>query len=199
MRKFTSTPKYQGQASNRLERKPLTLRFIIIALIFLAIMLQISFFPNIMAPGIFPDIALIAIIFWSARSGFEKTWPWAVIGGLMLDLAYFWPIGANILTLALAAYGASYLSRRFLVMDNFSRFFTMAGIIILGGISYNILTPVIVRIARHEFFGLGALVLNADLVLKMAYDLAILAVIYKPLIRLEKFLEFYATRTRLSI
>lgn len=168
----------------------------VFALIFLAILLQVSFFTNFLAPVIFPDVALVAIIFWAARSGFEKTWPWAVIGGLMLDLAYFLPVGTNIFSFALAAYGASYLSRRFLVADNFSRFFTMVGILILGAVSHNLLVPMIVKMSHHEEINLGALIISADLILKIVYDLTIFAVIYGPLVKLEKFLEVYVSRTR---
>jgi rod shape-determining protein MreD len=160
---------------------------IIFTVIFLAVMLQVSFFPNILIPKIFPDVALITIIFWAARSGFEKAWPWAIIAGLMLDFAYFWPVGTNVFSFALVAYGASHLSRRFLVADNFSRFFTMAAILVLVVAIHNFLAPAIVEIARRDRISLGALILNADFVFKIIYDLIIFALAYVPLARLEKF------------
>jgi rod shape-determining protein MreD len=172
---------------------------IIFVVIFLAVMLQVSFFPNILVPKIFPDVALIAVIFWAARSGFEKAWPWAVIGGLMLDFAYFWPVGTNVFSITLMAYGASHIARRFLVADNFSRFFTMAAILVLAAAIHNALATAIIEIVRRDGVSFRTLILNADFVFKIIYDLVIFAAAYVPLAKLEKFTARYASQSKITI
>ena len=101
-------------------------------IILFSVWLQISFFPNLTPLGVFPDVALILILFWTAQSGFEEIWKWALIAGLMIDLAYFFPVGVSIFSFILIAYVINFLAKRFLVSGTVFRFFILASFIIFG-------------------------------------------------------------------
>jgi len=170
----------------------------IFLVIFTAAILQVSFFPNILPPGIFPDIVLIMAIFWAARSGFDVAWPWAIFGGLMLDFIYFWPIGTNIFSFVAIVFGASYLAKRFLVADNLSRFFFLAAMVILGTVLNRGLTNILAQSALGEIGNLRTLLFNSDLFLKIIYNLLIFTAIYTPLLKLEIFLATINIRLKMA-
>jgi rod shape-determining protein MreD len=162
------------------------LKFIVI---FLAVLLQAYFFPNLSGLGIFPDVALIIILFWTVSSGFEGSWKWAALAGLLADLAYFWPIGAGIFSFTASAYLANSLAKRFLVQQTFFRFLTLSGIIAAGTLSSEILAQSIIRLAGGGFADLRPMDSIFSALAKMAYNLAIFALLYAPLAKLKKFFE----------
>lgn len=160
--------------------------FLVFAIIFIAVLLQISFLPNVVIQGAYPDLVLVIIIFWATQLSFDKVWPWASLAGLMLDFAYFWPIGINIAALVFIAYGANYLARRFLVVQSPSKFFILAGILILGAIFNNFITSILLKISTHEAINFKIAFFNAQFGMKILYDLLLFAIIYVPLLKLEK-------------
>jgi len=162
-------------------------QIVIFFIIFIAVLLQISFFPNIVAQGASPNLILVIIIFWATRLSFDKIWPWAALAGLMSDLAYFWPVGISIASFVFIAYGANYLARRFLVAQNPSRFFILAGILILGSVFNDFLTSMLLKIFSHEAVNFKILFFNAKFGIKILYDLLLFAIIYIPFLRLEKY------------
>ncbi|MEK7598791.1 MAG: rod shape-determining protein MreD [Patescibacteria group bacterium] len=170
----------------------------IFIVIFMAIMLQVSFLPNILPSGVFPDVALIIVIFWAARSGFNATWPWAILGGLMLDFIYFWPIGTNVFSFVAIVFGASYLAKRFLVADNLSRFFIMVALVISGTVLNESLTSILMKSALGETVNFQTLFFNTDLLLKIIYNLLIFMAIYVPLLKLEKFIAALNLRLKMA-
>lgn len=160
---------------------------LIFFIIFLAVMLQVSFFTNLIPLGVFPDIALIIILFWSIRVGFDETWKWAILAGVMVDLAFFWPVGASVFSFVFAAYIVNSLAKRFLVTQTVFRFLVLSAFIILGTIFNSLLVVLAVKFARREALDFSLLFFNADIFLKMFYNLVIFSLIYVPLKKLEKF------------
>jgi rod shape-determining protein MreD len=160
---------------------------LIFLVIFLAVMLQISFFTNLIPIGVFPDIALIIILFWSMRAGFDETWKWAILAGAMVDLTYFWPVGTSVFSFVFAAYIVNSLAKRFLVAQSAFRFLILSAFIISGTILNSILVVLAVKFARREAIDFIPLFFNTDILLKTFYNLIIFSLIYVPLGKLEKF------------
>jgi rod shape-determining protein MreD len=156
-------------------------------IILLAVMLQVSFFTNLIPLKVFPDIALIIILFWSMRSGFDETWKWAILAGLMVDLAYFWPVGTSAFAFVFSAYIVNSLAKRFLVSQTAFRFLTLSAFIVSGTIINGILAVLAVKFARREALDLSSLFFNTEIIAKTFYNLAIFSLVYMPLRKLEKF------------
>ena len=159
----------------------------IFLIIFFSVLLQVSFFPNIIPRQIFPDIALIIILFWTVERGFEETWKWTILTGLMIDLAYFWPIGASVFSFVFTAYVINSLTKRFLVNQTIFRFLILVAFIIFGTILNDMITISAVKFARREMFDFNMLFLNFDIFLKIFCNLGMFLLIYVPLVKLEKF------------
>ncbi|OGI16293.1 MAG: rod shape-determining protein MreD [Candidatus Moranbacteria bacterium RBG_19FT_COMBO_42_6] len=157
------------------------------SVIFLAVLLQISFFPNLIPIRVFPDVALIIILFWTVRRGFEETWKWAIFAGLMVDLAYFWPVGTSVFSFVLIAYLVNSLAKRFLVTQTVFRFLILLAFVVLGTIFNSILLILAVKLARREAADLNMLFFNSDIIFKILYNFGIFSFIYAPLGKLEKF------------
>ncbi len=111
----------------------------ILIIIFLASILEISFFPALFAGQIAPDVILVFIILWSSRKKFEEIWLWIILSGFILDLAIFGKIGINIFSLVLIAYTASSLRKRFFINQREGSFFIALALIIGGTIMHWIL------------------------------------------------------------
>lgn len=169
---------------------------LIFFIIFLAVMLQVSFFTNLIPIGVFPDIALIIILFWSIRVGFDETWKWAILAGVMVDLAFFWPVGASVFSFVFAAYIVNSLAKRFLVAQTVFRFLVLSAFIISGTIINSLLVVLAVKFARREALDFSLLFFNTDIFLKTFYNLVIFSLIYVPLKKLEKFSVSLDTRLK---
>jgi len=170
--------------------------FLFFSIIFLAVLLQVSFFPNLIPARIFPDIVLTIILFWTVRRGFDETWKWAILAGLMVDLAYFWPVGTSIFSFVLIAYLVNSLAKRFLVTQTVFRFLILLVFIFLGTIFNGILLLLAVKLASREAADLNMLFLNTDIIFKILYNFAIFSLIYLPLGRLEKFSALLDSRQK---
>jgi cell shape-determining protein MreD len=117
-------------------------------------------------------------------SGFEETWKWTVIAGLMVDLAYFFPVGANIFSFVLAAYIINFLARRFLVSGTVFRFFILAGFIIFGTFLNELFIYAIMKFIGKDIIIGNALFFINNILLKMLYNF-------------EKFLSSLRSRAKL--
>ena len=78
-----------------------------------AAVLQVSWAPNLVVAGIFPNLVLLAVVAWTLTSGVQAGLRWAIGGGLLLDLASPGPLGVHALALLVAAYGAGFAQRAF--------------------------------------------------------------------------------------
>ena len=170
-------------------------RAIILLVIFLAIVLQISVFPNIFPSGLTPEIILIMIIFWTTQDGFEKTWPKSIIAGFILDLSYSWPIGFDIISLAAVSYGTGYLTKRFLVSQKNLGFVIALLLVAAGTYANNLILLLLFKIYNdldaNHISNLALSAWDRRIFLRIAINLAMFIIIYWPLARLNKFLSFY--------
>lgn len=169
----------------------------IFIIVFFSVLLQTSFFPNLMSLDIFPDVALILILFWTMQFGFEETWKWAAIAGLMIDLAYFFPVGASIFSFVLIAYIISFLARRFLVSGTVFKFFTLASFIVFGTFLNELFIYTIMKLAGKDIMVGNLLFFANNILLKMLYNFIVFAAVYVPLRNLEKFLFSLRSRAKL--
>jgi len=172
---------------------------IIFIIFFTSVIFQTSFFPNITPFRFAPDIVLILIIFWSARSGFDTTWRWAVFFGLMLDVIYYQPIGINIITLSIVSFLSSSLAKRFLVTQTGLRFIITASFVFAGTIGYQLLISFLINIKEGQniFYSLYHLI-NEGILLKIIYNLILFAVLYVPLKKIEKIIAFYDMKAKFA-
>jgi len=150
------------------------------------VLLQVSFFPNIVPGHFFPDLALIIILFWTIENGFEETWKWAVLAGLLVDLANFWSVGTNVFSFVFTAYVINSFAKRFLVTQTVFRFLILAAFIILGTVINGILVILAAKIANKETLDFGPLFFNADIFFKIFCNLGTFLLIYAPLMKLKK-------------
>lgn len=108
----------------------------ILVIIFLAVILETSFFPALFAGVIVPDIVLVLIILWSSRKKFEDIWLWAILGGFFLDLAIFQKIGINVISFVIISFVASFLRERFFIAQRTGAF-VIALALVTGGTILN--------------------------------------------------------------
>jgi rod shape-determining protein MreD len=170
--------------------------FIFIIILF-SILLQTAFFPNLIPFDVFPDVALIVILFWTIQSGFEETWKWATMAGLIVDLAYFLPVGTSIFSFVLVAYIINFLAKRFLVSGTVFRFFILASLVIFGTFLNEIFIYAIMALVGKDIIAGNSLLLMNNFLLKILYNFIIFTAAYIPLKRLEKFLSSLRLRSQL--
>ncbi|HEX8974478.1 MAG TPA: rod shape-determining protein MreD [Patescibacteria group bacterium] len=82
-------------------------------LIIISILLQISVVPALSRSHVFADNVLMLILAWSVIDGFSGFLKWAVIAGILYDLATYSIVGVHVLIFLGAVYLVSFLSRRF--------------------------------------------------------------------------------------
>jgi rod shape-determining protein MreD len=170
---------------------------IIISLIlFLSVILQVSFLPNIFPTGSIPDVALIIIMIWIARADFNSVLKWAIFSGLMMDIASYQPIGLNIFVFMTVAFIVNSFSKRFLVPQLAWKFFMLSIIIIIGTIVSHIIIVSFVEISGHlnNLPQSGLVFFNREFFMKIIYNLAIFAVLYWPLKKLDKIFAYQNNR-----
>ncbi|MFZ2975039.1 MAG: rod shape-determining protein MreD [Candidatus Moraniibacteriota bacterium] len=121
----------------------------ILIIIFLAVILEISFFPALFAGQIVPDVVLVLIILWSSRKKFEDIWLWAILGGFFLDLVIAQKIGINTISFVIISFLASFLRERFFIAQRAGAFLIaltlVTGGTILNWILINFLTNFMVN------------------------------------------------------
>jgi len=83
------------------------------ALLLVAVILQVTWAPNLAVAGIFPNLVLLAVVGWTLTCGVQAGLRWAIGGGLLLDLAAPGPLGMHALALVVAAYGSGFAQRAF--------------------------------------------------------------------------------------
>jgi rod shape-determining protein MreD len=74
------------------------------ALMLAAVLVQVTWAPRIMVAGVFPNLALVAVIAITWAAGVRSGMAWSCIAGLMLDLTAPGPLGPHALALLACAY-----------------------------------------------------------------------------------------------
>jgi rod shape-determining protein MreD len=168
-------------------------------LIFIAAVLQISFFPNVFPSGCVPDAVLILIIIWVFQEGFEKNWLKIIFAGFMLDLFFFWPIGVNIISFLVVAFGIGFLTKRFRISHKNTGFFVMVVLIaagtIVNSLVLNLLITAFNSIDPDKIHNLILNFWDKRMAFKILSNLLLFSIIFWPMIHLERFLSLYDSRS----
>lgn len=82
-----------------------------------------------------PQLIVVWVVCWAVVRGRGEAMPWAILGGLLLDLVSAGPPGAHLLALALVTYAAD-LGHRFMQGSTilFAAVAVLAGSVAYGGV-----------------------------------------------------------------
>ena len=176
-------------------------KLIRLGIIFLAILIQISFLPVLFSTNEVPNIILLLIISWTVIMGFDNILIWVIITGIMADLIFFRSVGTSVIFFVVIAYSISFVSRRFLIENKNSGFLIIALFIIFSTILYGFLNIFINSQIIENFrgsFGAQLIILQKSILTQIAFNLLLFPLGYFPLVRLEKYLSFYERRISLK-
>ena len=76
------------------------------------------------------NLSILAVIAWVIISGFEKTWIWIILLGILNDVFLSDRIGPDIIFFIVLAYAVSFLSRSFIIERKLSGFLVVAFFIV---------------------------------------------------------------------
>ena len=79
----------------------------------LAAILQSTILPHFAILGVKVNLVLLLVTSWSIRRGIESGLPWALIGGVAIDVLSAGPFGSSIVTFGIAAVIAGSVGPRF--------------------------------------------------------------------------------------
>lgn len=79
-------------------------RLAIAAVLLAAVLVQVTWAPRLTVAGVFPNLALVAVIAITWTAGVRKGMAWACVAGLLLDLTAPGPIGPHAVALLAGAY-----------------------------------------------------------------------------------------------
>lgn len=165
-------------------------------ILFLSTIVQVSFLPIFFTDQSIPDFTLIIIIIWIARADFNSVLKWAILGGLMADIASFQPIGLNVFAFVAVAFIINSLSKRFLVPQFAWKFFMFVILVMVGTIANQAITGFIAEIGGRSngLFRHIPMFFSQDFFLKLLYNLGIFAILYWPLKKLDKIFAYQNNR-----
>jgi rod shape-determining protein MreD len=86
-------------------------RVAIAAVLLAAVLVQVTWAPRIAVAGVFPNLALVAVIAITWAAGVRTGMGWACVAGLMLDLTAPGPIGPHSVALLTGAYLTGFWTR----------------------------------------------------------------------------------------
>jgi len=89
-------------------KKKLVYLFILI----IAIIIQTSLMPVILNSNTTGDAVLMIVLAWSVLDGFSAFIGWAIVAGILYDLAAYSPIGEHAIIFLAVVYFVSFFSRR---------------------------------------------------------------------------------------
>jgi rod shape-determining protein MreD len=134
----------------------------------LLVALQTSLVPHLDVGLARPQLVLVAVVCWAVVRGRGEALPWAIFGGLLLDLLSRLPPGSHILALALVAYFVDLVHRNIPVSTAIFAPIAMAA----AGVAYGTILVVAVAVLGHHADVRGAL-LN-DILPSTVYDLVLM-------------------------
>jgi rod shape-determining protein MreD len=176
-------------------------KLIRLGIIFLAILIQISFLPVLFSANEVPNIILLLVISWAVIMGFDNILIWAIIIGVAADLIFFRAVGTSVIFFIVIAYSISFVSRRFLVENKNLGFLIIAFFIVFSTIFYGFLNIFINSRLIENFrgsFGTQLILLQKSILIQIAFNLLLFPLCYFPLVRLEKYLSFYEKKISLK-
>jgi len=169
-------------------------KFIIFVVILAAAIFQVAALVNFFPALIVPDVLLVIVALWTVIIGFEKTWPRAILSGLMLDLIYFWPPGINIFSLVVVSYCVSFLTKRFLISQRGWKFLflvtlTIVSTLLLHSIYYFI--SIALTLLGYSMQPEAPIIFSFGIIYKTLANLIVLFFVYWPVKKIEYFLSIY--------
>lgn len=84
----------------------------IFLIIILAVIFQTSILSLCFSEKNIPDVVLITLISVISVFGFQYSWIWVIISGIILDIFSFVALGSNVFSFIFFSYSASFFSRR---------------------------------------------------------------------------------------
>ena len=114
-------------------------------LVLLALM-QTSLVPGIRVGSAQPELVLVFVVSWAVIRGRGEALPWAVAGGLILDLLSQLPPGSHLLALVLVTYLAD-LGHR--VMQGSTALFAAAAVF-AGSLLYGLALLAVLAVTGHH-------------------------------------------------
>lgn len=177
-------------------------KVIIFFIVFFAVILQMSAFPNLFFLGAGPNIVLILIIFWTVHEGFEAAFFKIILAGFILDLASFHFVGVNILVFSLIAFLSSSFSRRFLVAARNWRTIILVFLIIVSTFLNDLLLFALFRLvayfkgaeANSIIFSTNWIILGREMLLNTLFFF----LISFPLMKIERILNLHKSKKNLN-
>jgi rod shape-determining protein MreD len=163
-------------------------------MIILAALAQGAALVNLFPAFVVPDVLLMVVALWTARNGFEKTWPRAILAGITLDLIFFWPLGINIIALSVVSFSVSFLAKRFLVSQRGWKFIFLVILAVASTIIFHLIYYIIssVLALSNHFAPLGVpSIFGLTIAYKTAVNLFVLFLLYWPVKRIEVFLSMF--------
>ncbi len=169
------------------------IQFFIFAVIFFSAVIQVSFLPNFFPAGAVPDLLLIFLVLWVMEKSVKEIWPWLILGGLFLDFFSFLPVGTNILAIFFVVFVIKAMMKPYFVTDKMWKFFISAGFVIIGTLANEIILFLTTKFVLQENV---AFLLDRNFYLKITYNLLIFLIIYWPVDKFKRVLEFYNPKNK---
>jgi hypothetical protein len=169
-----------------------------LAIIFFGSLLQVSFLPGFISPQNMPYVMVAYAVALTNIREFDKALPWIISSAVMLDLLSYRLPGESVIPLVLISYGVSFISRKIWMANKaWNRaaisFFGAGGSIFCSAY-YSGLGMIHEKISFFAWFHYSISNFHHFLIAAF-YTIIILLVIYAPLEKLEKYLNFYERKT----
>lgn len=156
--------------------------------IFLAAIMQTSFLSNFFPANMTPDVVLILVIIWTAKTNFNSILVTAIFAGLVVDFFSFGVVGSNIFSFVAVAFVVDSLYKRFLVPQSGRKFFILTVAIVLGAMVNYVIVAIFAEITRSltdfSWHNLG--LFKQTIILKPLYNLIVFIALYWPLKKADK-------------
>jgi rod shape-determining protein MreD len=110
--------------------------FLFIVVIFLTVVLQISFLSNFEILRAIPNLLLVFIITWNILKNYKNGFFWAMLGGALVDLFSNSLFGINMLSLLITSLFVYLLINNFINSDDI---YSRIGLISIATLSYELL------------------------------------------------------------
>lgn len=125
--------------------------FLFIVLIFLSVVLQVSFFSHLELFNAIPNLILVSVVIWCILKKYRVGFLWAILGGALLDLYSSSFFGVHMISLLVTCLVVYFLVINFINIDSF---YSRGGIIIFSTVFYRailIIFYVILRVFKVDF------------------------------------------------
>lgn len=173
-------------------------KILALILIFLIVIIQVSFLANLFPRHIAPNIILVLIVIWSAKEGFGKSWPWAMTAGFTLDILSLGIIGFNIISFFLISLQTDYFAKKFLVAYKTADFFVIMILVALGTVVNEFITISLFQITK--FFSMPKTMMSfkmfqtTNFFLQLLYNIIIFIAIYWLVLKFENVFQRHSKK-----